>query len=104
MNGKEFWAHIDRALDRIESTKPQTFDAVKAILDEDGNPEVSLKDTKAKAFFGGSGGDRSLWAALTTAGWETSWMEESFFYGMRHPVTGESLQYVEGDVYQGDER
>lgn len=93
-----FWTMIDRDLDRIETEKPNTYDAVKDILADQTMPGVA----SAPAFFGGSGGDRSLYSALRVAGWRMIWSEASYYYVARHQDTGEILTYCEGDVYPGD--
>lgn len=53
------------------------------------------------AFFAGSGGDRSLWSALHTAGWRRTWSEAGYYYTAEHPATGAVLTYCEGDVFEG---
>jgi hypothetical protein len=93
------WQSINRALDRIETEKPTTFDAVKAILDAGTDP----KPNADAAFFGGSGGDRDLWESLYAAGWRETWEEASYYYVMQHRTTGETLTYIEGDVERGDQ-
>lgn len=50
----EFWRGIDAQLDRIEAERPSTWEGLQAILGGSLNA----------AFFGGSGGDRSLLSAL----------------------------------------
>ncbi len=90
-----FWARITKALDRIEQEKPQSFAAVKAILDADGNPDGT--DHGADTFFAGSGGDRQLRESLAVAGWHVVWSQASYYYRMQSP-TGHVLAYTEGDV------
>lgn len=93
-----FWTQIHTDLDRIEQEKPDTYDAVKKILKDQADPYI----TDAPAFFAGSGGDRSLFSALSVAGWHLAWIEASYYYVVTHPETGETLTYCEGDVYPGD--
>lgn len=93
-----FWKNIDNQLDHIERDKPDTAAGVIAILNQYGTP------SSGAAFFAGSGGDRSLNSALTVAGWELYWAEANYYWVARHPVTGDLLTYVEGDVYAGDAR
>lgn len=101
----DFWTSIDNALDIIASDKPQTFDAVRDILHTHGDPEHPQPCTANKradhAFFAGSGGDKPLRVSLNVAGWRTVWSEASYYYVMMHPVTGDFLSYVEGDVQSG---
>ena len=89
-----FWDAIDAQLDGIEAAKPDTFDGVRDALGGEGNA----------AFFGGSGGDRTLFGALAVAGWTRTWAEAGYFYAARHRETGELLTYIEGDVLRGDHR
>jgi len=94
-----FWTNINNALDTIKSTKPETVDAVCAILDASGTIDKGV--SAGLSFFAGSGGDRSLAASLRVAGWVTIWDEASYYYIMEHDVTGETLTYIEGDLYRG---
>ena len=93
-----FWQTITNTLTTITNDKPNTFDKVKAILDNGTDPKTDCKDT---AFFGGSGGDDQLEEALYRAGWDMLWIEASYYYIMQHDVTGETLTYIEGDLYRG---
>lgn len=99
---RDFWKAIDASLDTIETDKSDTFDKVRDALN---TPEAreygAVTWSKDSAFFGGSGGDRSLMLALVAAGWRVIWSESSYFYVARHTVTGETLTYIEGDVQRG---
>ena len=86
-----FWEHIDRQLDRIELQRPNTVEAVAALLDP---PSSGL------AFFAGSGGSRQLCESLAVAGWRVDYIESDYHWTARHPVTLQSLEYVEGDIYE----
>ena len=86
-----FWSKINAQLDAIGATKPDTAAGVIDIIGR----------SHGHGFFAGSGGDRTLWDALVTAGWSITWMEASYHWGAEHPVTGAQLTYVEGDVYDG---
>lgn len=94
-----FWEEVDRVLDRIERSKPESFDGVKAILDT-----MDARGDVDSAFFAGSGGDRSLYVSLDVAGWTPAWAQASYFYAMRHPESGEVLTYIEGDVQRGNNK
>ncbi len=99
----EFWAGVDRMLDRIEQEKPDTFAKVAAILQ--GMPAgTEPRAPYTRAFFPGSGGDRQLIEALNVAGWRRVWSEASYSYEARHRVTGHLLTYTEGDVDPGAAR
>lgn len=98
----EFWQSINRALDRIAVEKPDTFDAVKAILDEGGDPDNVASKGPDSTFFAGSGGDPSLFGALNYAGWRMVWSEAGYYYVARHNDTRELLTYIEGDVERGN--
>lgn len=105
-----FWTEIDEQLDTIANDKPDTFDGVRAILLDPAYVEIQkdihLNGPRAfgpdAAFFAGSGGDRSLWAALWKAGWAEIWGEASYYHVAQHPITGEKLTYIEGDVMRGE--
>jgi len=92
-----FWTLITKSLTTIASDKPDTFDKVKAILDDGADP----KECPNSAFFSGSGGDDTLEDSLCCAGWETVWSDASYYYIMRHKATRDTLTYIEGDVYRG---
>lgn len=98
-----FWAAIDDTLDRIEAERPETFDGVAAALDNETVRAYSGIFNADQSFFGGSGGDRSLWSALRRAGWVRTWVDADYYYVARHPVSGEVLTYCEGDVIRGDQ-
>lgn len=89
-----FWAGIDAQLDRIEAEKPATFEGVRDALDGSGDA----------AFFGGSGGDRTLSSALREAGWIYLWSVANYYYAMRSADGSATLTYIEGDVVRGDQR
>lgn len=97
----DFWKRIDKALDTIAETKPDTFDGVRDILHQHGDPDGISSQGDDKAFFAGSGGDKPLRVSLNAAGWRTVWSEANYYYVMAHPKTGELLSYIEGDVERG---
>lgn len=91
---KAYWDKYDRTLALIVEEKPQTVDGVKAILDQFEPPSSGL------AFFPG-GADDTLGDALHQSGWSIDWREGDYLWVGRSK-TGETLTYVEGDVYRGD--
>lgn len=101
----DYWASIDKALDTIAETEPDTFDGVRDILHQYGDPEYPQPCTVTKradhAFYAGSGGDKPVRVSLNVAGWVTVWSEASYYYVMMHRASGEFLSYVEGDVQRG---
>jgi hypothetical protein len=94
----DFWQNIDTQLDTIQALGIDTFEGIADILP--GGNDLSA----APAFFGGSGGDRSLFSALYEAGWIRTWIEADYYYVAWHPTTGSVLTYIEGDIYPGDQR
>ncbi|MFJ4174028.1 hypothetical protein [Microbacterium sp. NPDC089696] len=90
----DFWELIDQQLDEI-GAGVETFDGVRLVLGRGQGPDAT--------FFAGSGGDRTLAEELRRSGWEHVWGDR-IFYVMRHPVSGEVLTYIEGDVVRGDQR
>lgn len=93
MNG--FWAVIDAQLKELETAK--SADDVIRILGRD--DDLGCGD----AFFGGSGGDGSVWESLNSAGWTQVWAEAHYYYVMKAP-DGSMITYCEGDIYEGDRR
>lgn len=81
-----FWQEIARQVKAITETKPDTFDKLTTIL---GAP-----------FYAGSGGDNQMFDLLIEAGWRITWSEADYHFKAEHPVTGERLEYVEGDLYK----
>ncbi|MCI2958238.1 hypothetical protein MN032_11065 [Agromyces atrinae] len=57
-----------------------------------------------RAFFPGSGGDRSLYSALRVAGWSLVQSEASYYFVAQHAISGKFLTYIEGDVLPGEAR
>lgn len=92
MNLDGYWAMYDATLARVRQEKPDTFGALKAILD--GFQPQSAAD----AFFPG-GADDDLADALHDAGWHIHFTEGTYTYIARHPRIGAKTQHVEGDLY-----
>ncbi|MEU9761859.1 hypothetical protein AB0D98_19360 [Streptomyces sp. NPDC047987] len=86
-----FWAVIAEQLKELRAAK-NADDVLRILASESGT---------APGFFGGSGGDETVSAALHTAGWTTAWAESSIYYTMRAP-DGSMITYIEGDIYRGD--
>jgi len=91
---KAYWDGYDKTLARIVEERPTTVDEVKAILDEFEPPSSGI------AFFPG-GADETLADAMHHAGWSIDWREGDYVWVGRSS-TGETLTYVEGDIYRGD--
>ncbi|MFD5079537.1 hypothetical protein [Streptomyces sp. NPDC058371] len=97
-----FWTVIAEQHKELQSAR--TADDVIRILSHDRNPYGPDWDgAVGDAFFAGSGGDKTVNAALRIAGWTTSWAESSICYTMRAP-DGSMITYIEGDIYRGDRR
>lgn len=103
-----FWGQIENQLQRLRSAS--TFNEVHRVLLDPAYDQVQ-KDIHLNgartfdadsAFFAGSGGEESLQEALYDAGWGLVTAKASYYYAMRHPTTGETLTYLEGDVERGD--
>lgn len=94
-----FWEAIDSQL--AEATKAKSAADVMRIFRTEANPYGDPGITNAKAFFGGSGGDATLYGALMKAGW--TWVKgDDIFWVMKAP-NGDLITYVEGDIYEGDQ-
>jgi len=87
-----YWAAHDATLARIRQQQPDTFSALKAILDAFHPP------SSGDAFFPG-GGDDDLADALSDAGWRLRFFGAGYVYSAKHPATGAKLHYIEGDLY-----
>jgi hypothetical protein len=90
---QSYWAQYDATLARVRAEKPDTFAALKAILDAFSPP------SSGDAFFPG-GADDTLGDALNDAGWAVEWSEGDYLWRARHPRTGAMLEHVEGDLYE----
>lgn len=88
-----FWEEIEAQLAQIR--RARTVDDVIAALG--GSEAASVGD----AFFGGSGGDETLFGALIDAGWRVRSIESDYYFVATSPG-GEALTYIEGDVYRGN--
>lgn len=93
MSLDSYWAQYDAILARVRAEKPDTFAALKAILDAFSPP------SSGDAFFPG-GADDTLGDALNDAGWAVEWEEGDYLWNARHPLTGSTLRHVEGDLYE----
>lgn len=89
-----YWKQYQLTLDHIENVKPQTFDGLKAILDEFEPP------SSGEAFFPG-GAEETLGDSLFKAGWRIEWIEGDYLW-LGTSRTGEVISHVEGDLYRGD--
>lgn len=94
MNLNAYWHQYDRTLMKIVEEKPQTFDALKIILDQFHGPSAG------DAFFPG-GANETLGEALHEAGWHVDWREGDYLW-VAKSRTGETITHVEGDLYRGN--
>lgn len=94
MNLDSYWDRYDKTLARVVEEKPQSMDALKAILDTFEPP------SSGEAFFPG-GADETLGEALRAAGWSISYREGDYVW-VGTSKTGEKVSHVEGDLYRGD--
>jgi hypothetical protein len=94
-----FWAVIQAQVGEL--TSAATAQDVLRILATErapGNPLVA-----GDGFFAGSGGDDSVWEALSEAGWQIIWSRADYYFVAKAP-DGSTITYVEGDIYLGDKR
>ena len=101
MSVDTYWTKVAAVREALAEAKPSAAAEVIAILKERDPMTVHLT---GDAFYSGSGDGGSLAEDLAEAGWHYVWAEADYYYVIRHEVTGESLTYVEGDVYAGDDR
>ena len=101
-----FWGVIDVQLAEI-ADGADTFIKVKMALDDVHGYTDAVQsfeghsERDAHAQFYGSGGDKTLVAALIAAGWTVTWAQASYHYEVTHPLTHDVLTYTEGDVDHG---
>jgi hypothetical protein len=91
---QDFWTQYDETLARVRTERPSTVAALVAILNSFQDPSAGI------AFFGNNADDK-LSDALMDAGWGLHFLERDYLWEARHPLSGETLHYVEGDVYEG---
>lgn len=89
-----YWRAYENTLARIRAEKPDTFAALKAILDAFEPP------SSGDAFFP-DGADDTLADALEAAGWRVEFREASYVYYAKHSTTSARLSYFEGDLFEG---
>ncbi|TFC84496.1 hypothetical protein [Cryobacterium sp. TMT3-29-2] len=89
-----YWQAYAATLARIRAEKPDTFAALKAILDTFEPP------SSGDAFFP-DGADDTLADALDNSGWRVEFREASYVYFAKHSKTGARLSYFEGDLFEG---
>ncbi|MFI9271926.1 hypothetical protein ACIGXM_14565 [Kitasatospora sp. NPDC052896] len=89
----KFWEYVEAQLEELKSAK--TADDVIRILASPG--------CTGDAFFGGGGGDETVWDSLYEAGWKRVWAEADYYWCFEAP-DGSMITYVEGDVYRGNSR
>jgi hypothetical protein len=87
-----YWRLYAVTLSRVREEKPDTFPALKAILDRFHPP------SSGDAFFP-DGADDTLADALRDAGWNFKYFGAPYVYKARHPLTSATLHYIEGDLY-----
>ncbi len=87
-----FWEAIDTQIEQLHGAR--SADDVIRILPV--VPGLSVGD----GWFGGGGGDQTVWGALREAGWKTIWFDAPYYFAMEAP-DGSGITYVEGDIYKG---
>lgn len=94
-----YWTAYVATLDQIRTTKPNSFAALKTIIDQF-HPSMGNISFCGDTFFP-SGGDDTLADALMETGWTLSFVEGDYYYTATHPATGAACTYIEGDLYDG---
>lgn len=90
-----FWDVINQQLTELRTAA--SADDVIRILSHDRNPLG--RNEAGDGFFAGSGGDESVYDALSTAGWNVTWYHATYHWSMQAP-NGSAITYVEGDIYR----
>lgn len=108
MSNDPFWIKVREQIADLRSAGSAP-DVLRILSPENNpyridNPQWDGQDPGANGFFGGSGGDDTVWDALDDAGWEQVWSEPGgIYYAMRAP-DGSIITYCEGDIYGRDKR
>lgn len=93
----DYWQQIDLTRGALDLAQPTTSSRVIEILREN---DPSTPDMRCgPAFWSGDNAGHSLDGILSAAGWRYEWAEASYYWQMRHPLTGDVIAYIEGDVY-----
>lgn len=92
MEVSAYRAAYTRTLARIREERPDTFAALKTILDHFTPPSAG------DAFFPG-GAEDELVDALADAGWDVRLFSSSNVYSALHPVTRAKLHHLDGELY-----
>lgn len=98
MGNADFWQVIDRQLTELRSAR--SADDVVRILATENNPYGDPHISGSPAFFAGGGGDETVRAALSAAGWRLAWSKAPYYYAMTAP-DGSAITYTEGDIDLG---
>lgn len=93
MDLTSFWAGYDETLARVRNERPSNLTELAKILNAFQEPSVGV------AFFGNNADDH-LSYALADAGWDVRYIENDYLWEAESP-TGDTIHYVEGDVYSG---
>ena len=90
-----YWKACEEEMDALRASPLDTVDEVVKILDahDPHGPSVGA------AFFSPSNAGESLSEPLTKAGWDIEWIDGDYHWRAHHPHTGQTLTYIEGDVY-----
>lgn len=94
----DFWTVVGEQTEELRQATSAA--AVLAIVSHERNP-YGAGTGCGDGFFAGEGGD--MWEALTSAGWRVLWSNADYHWCMSAPDSSE-ITYVEGDVYEGNQR
>ncbi|GAB3260343.1 hypothetical protein [Kineosporia babensis] len=95
-----FWDVINAQIDAL--CKARTVQDVLHILSRQATqalPLVEPPGMSGDGFFAGSGGDATVYEALSEAGWSIVWYRAHYHWAMREPEGEGVVTYIEGDVY-----
>lgn len=90
-----YWKACEEEMDALRASSLDTADEVVQILLEHDPHGRSV----GAAFFSPSNAGESLSDPLMEAGWSIEWIEGDYHWTACHRRTGETLTYIEGDVY-----
>ena len=94
----DYWDQIRITEAMLRLHEPTTAQGVIDVLHQyDPHGPGSVGD----AFYSGANAGHSLIGALEQSGWEITFWNAHYHYGLSYQGGTERLRYVEGDVYAG---
>lgn len=94
----DYWEQIEITEAMLRLHAPTTAQSVIEILRAHDPQQTGIA---GDAFYSGANASHSLIGALEQSGWEITFWNAHYHYGLSYQGGTERLRYVEGDVYTG---